>query len=74
MKFHQYTHHRGKVWVRNDLRGKHRAYCLCYKCGRFHFSMTNFWRRCARAKVLYWFCVIFDMTTPVWECPKFEEG
>jgi len=70
VKYIQYKHHGKTVWVREDLMGKHREHCMCYKCEKFHPNEPN---NCPIAQELYSFCVRHDMTTPVWECPEFEE-
>ena len=67
--YEQYEHHGAKVWVRSDLKGKHRDHCLCHSCTKFKPG-TN--ENCSRAAHLYTFCVLLDMTTPVWECPEFK--
>lgn len=67
--YEQYEHYGVTVWVRSDLKGKHRDYCLCWKCDQFHpGQVTN----CPIAQILYQNCVTFDIVTPVWECPKFS--
>jgi len=70
-KFKKYEHHGRDVWVREDLQGQHRDHCLCFTCERFEpgWSVRGVFR-CLRAKILYLFCIVFGMTTPVYECPK----
>lgn len=53
-------------------KGKHRDNCLCFlNCKHFHpGSLLN----CERAEELYQYDVKWDMVTPVWECPAFEEA
>jgi RNA polymerase subunit RPABC4/transcription elongation factor Spt4 len=69
-KYVEYTHHEEKVFVREDLKGKHRQYCLCFSCSRFHPGDTN---NCPVANRVYKTCVDCDLVTPVWECPMFLE-
>ena len=59
------------VWVDAELKGKHRDHCLCFSCNRF--SPDDREKNCPRANLLYSFCVLMDMTTPVYECPEFRE-
>ncbi len=66
----QYEHHGALVSVREDLKGKHREYCLCWSCANFKPGEES---NCPRAKQLYQFCVENDMVTPVWECPAFKK-
>jgi len=68
-KYEKYKHHGAEVWVRSDLKGKHRDYCLCWSCNQFHPGQKI---NCPAAQVLYQNCVTFDVVTPVWECPNFE--
>jgi len=70
-QFETYTHHGAQVAVRSDLKGQHRDYCLCHRCLRLNLDDPA--RKCKKANLLYAFCVAFDMTTPVWECPDFAE-
>jgi hypothetical protein len=68
----EYEHHGRKVKVDEDLQGKHRDHCLCWKCKRFKpgWSLGAI-LSCPRAKILYLFDIIFGMVTPVYECPKY---
>lgn len=59
-----YHHHDRDVWVRCDLVGEHRKYCLCFSCA--------FFEECDVTKALYSFCMRHNMIAPVWECPEFK--
>ena len=72
MSIEWYEHHDQKVAVRSDLKGRHWEHCLCARCS--HFAPDNQSENCTRARLLYHFCVAFDMVTPVWECPDFEDS
>ncbi len=63
-----YKHHGKRVVVDSELRGKHREHCLCYKCGKFKPDSPD---NCPRAMVVFAFCVVNHMVTPVYECSKF---
>ena len=69
--FVRYKHHSRRVWVQAEGKGKHRLRCLCWYCDRFEpgWSLRAV-LKCVRAKILYLFCVVFGMTTPVHECPR----
>lgn len=67
--FVQYRHHGNLVWVRSDLKGKHRDHCLCYSCLGFHPGEPE---NCEIAEVLHSLNVLTGLTTPVWECPLFD--
>lgn len=69
--FEQYSHHSSLVWVRQDLRGRHSDHCLCYSCSKFSPGERD--DNCPIANAVYALNVALDITTPVWECPAFEE-
>ncbi len=66
----RYKHHGKKVWVREDLKGKHREHCLCFKCKRFDEHNPS--ESCALANMIYAMCVKYNLVLPVWECMVFE--
>ena len=69
--FEQYKHHGDEpVWVRSDLKGEHRDHCLCYDCKRFHPGTAA---NCTIAHAIYKNCVLHNVVTPVWECPRFAQ-
>lgn len=65
----QYEHHGAVVSVDEKLKGQYREHCLCFKCG--HFDPANREKNCPIANVLCSICVLENVTTPVYECPKF---
>lgn len=67
-KIVEYIHHGARVYVDEDLKGKHREHCLCLKCQRFKPSENN---NCTTAQKLYAVCIEENLTTPVYECEKF---
>jgi len=70
MDFEQYKHHGTDVWVRKDLKGKHRDYCLCYQCKKLYIEDRE--RNCPISNQIFGLCVREDLVLPVWECRKFE--
>ena len=74
IKFIEYEHHGKMVSVREDLKGKHREHCLCYKCK--WFKPKDIEKNCPIANKLYEFNCQYGVTTPVWECKTFvvKEG
>jgi hypothetical protein len=65
----RYEHHGGEVWVRADLKGRHREHCLCYRgCPKFKPGEAE---NCEIADAVYQNCVTFNVVTPVWECPVY---
>ena len=65
----KYEHHGKIMSVKEELIGKHREYCLCYEC-KFYDSDSE--KNCTIANALYRFDILADVTTPVFECAKFE--
>lgn len=76
-KYLKYVHQRsgqkdmGEVWVKEDLCGKHREYCLCFSCKKL--NITDPEKNCSRASLVYALCRMANMVIPVWECPDFSE-
>ena len=70
-QYEQYEHYGKLVWVREDLRGKHREHCLCWDCAKFKPN-PNEGDNCPLAQENYEMCVRHNMVLPVWECPEFE--
>ena len=72
-EFVQYVHWNETpgVWVRKELKGKHRQHCLCHSCKKLNMEDRN--NNCPTANLIYSICVRLNMTLPVWECQNFEE-
>jgi len=64
-----YKHYGKDVAVDDDLMGKHRENCLCYRCGKFAPGENE---NCQLASLIYLICCLNNMVLPVWECPEFE--
>lgn len=75
--FEKYEHSYGDsgkkaiVWVFKELKGKHRLHCLCYNCKLFKPGSDE---NCEIAKDTFKNCIKHDLVTPVYECPKFDQG
>ena len=66
-----YEHHGTIVKVDEKLKGTHREHCLCWQNCKL-FTPENRETNCEIANKIYENCVKFHVTTPVFECPKFE--
>jgi hypothetical protein len=67
---HKHRYQQDKVvWVRSDLKGKHRSFCLCYSCDKFKPGDD---RNCVIAEETFANCLKYGITTPVFECPEFS--
>ena len=72
-KYVKYNHHGAEVMVREDLKGKHRDHCLCFACKKANLFDADKSNKCKIADAIYQNCVKFNLVTPVFECPEFEE-
>lgn len=71
MAFITYEHHGEDVVVDEDLKGKHREHCLCFRgCKNFKPGEDD---NCEIAEAVFNNCLAFNIVTPVWECPDFVE-
>jgi len=70
-KIVRYEHHGVNVAVREDLKGRHWEHCLCHSCAKLNLQDRQ--SSCPIANALYALCVLTGCTTPVFECPKYEE-
>jgi len=66
-----YEHHGRRVAVDEELKGKHKEHCLCFRCARFSFNGED---NCKLAELNFANCRINDMVLPVWECPDLIEN
>ena len=55
--------------VFEELKGKHKDHCLCFKCDAFK-PMTP--ENCKIAQATFDNCVKFNTVTPMYECPMYE--
>ena len=69
-KYEQYSHHNELVWVRKDLKGRHREHCLCFSCLKFKPEPSE--GNCPIANTLFENCLRYNVVTPVFECPVFD--
>ena len=70
-KIIKYEHHGVLVFADEDLKGKHRINCLCFRCKKF--SPDDREKNCKIADLNYANCRLNNLTLPVYECPVFEE-
>ena len=70
-KYEKYMHHGRIVWGESLLKGKHRDYCMCWDCKKFNPDDRE--KNCKIANLLFAVDCATGITTPVFECEKFEE-
>ena len=69
-KFEKYEHHGRERWVRKDMKGKNKDFCLCYSCENFKPNTQD---NCEIAASLYAFIIRNDAMAVIWDCAKFVE-
>lgn len=67
----KYVHHGAEVNVFSHFKGQHRSVCLCYECKFFAPEPRE--ENCPIAEAVYENCIKYNLTTPICECPKFEQ-
>lgn len=67
-----YLHHGSYVYVDEELKGKHREHCLCWRCKKFAPGEHKI--NCPLANLNFANCQLNNMVLPVYECPRFSEG
>ena len=65
------VHHGVEVSVISEVKGLHRQHCLCHQNCK-HFK-PNTPENCEIAQANYELCVKHNLTTPVYECAKYEK-
>jgi len=66
-----YLHHGLYVFVDEELKGKHREHCLCFRCE--HFTPEDREGNCRLAELNFANCRLNNMVLPVYECHEFKE-
>lgn len=66
----KFEHHGKEVFAQKELKGKHRDYCLCWKCGKLKPGAED---NCKIAALLYRLDILAEVTTPVFYCREFSE-
>lgn len=67
----RYEHHGVEVETFAETKGRHREYCLCHNhCKHFKPGQPD---NCPIAELVFRVDVLCNLTTPVIECPKYEE-
>lgn len=69
-KFLKYFHHGEERWVRSDMMGKNKDFCLCYSCAKFK---PNTPENCEIASGLHAFIIRNHAMAVMWDCAVFEE-
>ena len=73
LKYELYEHHGTEVTVREDLKGRHREFCLCHSCNIANLYDEQKGKKCPIANKVFALCKSHHLVLPVWECQMFEE-
>jgi hypothetical protein len=65
-----YEHHGRMVATDAEDKGRYGEHCLCWRCAKFHPNTPD---NCSIAQALYELDCRHGVTTPVWECPQYQE-
>jgi len=69
VKIIKYEHFGNEVSVMEDMKGKHKDFCLCYKCSKLKPDEAD---NCKLAQLVYDLCRLSGSTLVMWECKEFE--
>jgi hypothetical protein len=70
-KIIKFDHHGAIVSCREDLKGKHREYCLCFQCDKLFVDDLD--KNCKIAQALFRLDILAEITTPVFYCKEFVQ-
>jgi hypothetical protein len=69
--YEQYEKNNKKVWVRADLKGKQKEFCMCWDCQ--HFKPDTADKGCKIIKTVLDLATEKTIVLPVWECVSFAQ-
>ena len=70
--YEQYEKNGKTVWVRQDLKGRQKEFCMCWDCTRFKPDTQD--KGCAAIKAVLDLAAARSIVLPVWECPEFSQN
>ncbi len=59
-----------KTWVRKDLKGRQKEFCMCWDCVKFMPETEH--KGCSMIKDVLLLASRNSIVLPVWECAAFE--
>jgi hypothetical protein len=68
--YEQYTHHKVKVWVSKEQKGRHWRSSICSDCEYFLPDTSD---NCLIESVVHITCRDNHLVLNVWECPNFKK-
>lgn len=69
--YENYERNGKKAWVRADLKGRQKEFCLCWDCRRFNPGLES--KGCPIIKMVLDLAAASNIVLPVWECGAFDK-
>ena len=69
--YEKYERNGKTAWVRSDLKGKQKEYCMCWDCKKFNPTTDD--KGCSIIKNVLSLANNSNIVLPVWECGIFEK-
>jgi hypothetical protein len=69
--YENYEKNNKKSWVRSDLKGKQKEFCMCWDCKKFNPEAED--KGCSIIKTVLSLASEKNIVLPVWECGQFEQ-
>jgi len=70
--YENYERNGKKTWVRSDLKGRQKEFCMCWDCKKFKPETEN--KGCPIIKLVLETAANHNIILPVWECGVFEQS
>lgn len=67
--YENYERNGKKAWVRSDLKGRHKEFCMCWDCKKFTPDTED--KGCPIIKQVLDTAAHHNIVLPVWECGVF---
>jgi len=69
--YENYERNNKKAWVRSDLKGKQKEFCMCWDCMKFKPETDD--KGCNIIKNVLSMATERNIILPVWECGVFKK-
>ncbi len=71
MMYVSYERNGAVGWVREDLKGKQKEFCMCWDCSKFAPDQDD--KGCQIIHAVLTLAAEKNIVLPVWECREFDE-
>jgi len=69
--YESYERNGKRAWVRSDLKGRQKEFCMCWDCGNFKPEAEN--KGCPIINGVLTMAAAENIVLPVWECGEFQQ-